>query len=208
MSTLQELLISLKNRDIKISVNGESIVVDAPPGAMDTPLSNEIKKHKNELISLFTSQNSASKITATNNIIPVELSTGQKRIWDLAQLNPNSSQYNIPTVFKIVGNLDCDKLIKSVDKACQINKLLLSYIDNSNVDSIPTIRLIESFKMPYTYFDINDINSKNNNADSAAREYCYDFTQQNFEFKKNQNNTKLTNKSKICQVLYDSYRKQ
>jgi hypothetical protein len=185
MHTLQKLLILLKSKDIKVSAKGESLVVDAPPGVLDNELAEEIRKHKSELISLFSNHQTDNKIIPTTNKARIALSAGQRRIWELAQLNPGSSQYNIPTVFKVIGRLDLAQLIKSVEKVCDNNRIFQNCIVNSQNDGAPLIKQVESFKMPYRHVDINELITKNDDVDRVARKYCDDFTQENFEFKDN-----------------------
>ncbi|MFK7002139.1 amino acid adenylation domain-containing protein, partial [Flavobacterium oreochromis] len=111
---MNQLLEKLNSLDIKIGLKGENLDIQAPKGVITTEILEEIRGKKVELINFLKDFNVKPIITkvAENEFYP--LSSTQKRMWLLHQMNPDNVAYHIPMVFEIEGSFSLDKLQKAL----------------------------------------------------------------------------------------------
>jgi acyl carrier protein len=55
---------------------------------------------------------------------PLPLSYGQQRLWFLAQLEPDSTEYNVPRPIRLEGDLDLDALSRALDALIERHEIL------------------------------------------------------------------------------------
>lgn len=106
---MQTLLKKINKFNIKIDYLDEKLDIQAPKGTMTKELLDEIKLHKNELIEFITLHRKAEKqifIPKTAQKEGYVLSSSQRRLWLLSQLDGGNTAYNMPSVFKVNGKLD------------------------------------------------------------------------------------------------------
>ncbi|NEO98308.1 MAG: hypothetical protein F6K58_06435 [Symploca sp. SIO2E9] len=126
MNTL-ELMSHLRSLDVKLSVNGERLECDAPSGALTKTLKLEIAQRKPEILKFLKN---VSTCSAQEPILPVSreealpLSFAQQRLWNLDQLEPGSSVYNLPVAFRLKGLLNLAALEKSLSDIVQRHEIL------------------------------------------------------------------------------------
>ncbi|TAE56641.1 MAG: non-ribosomal peptide synthetase, partial [Nostocales cyanobacterium] len=106
---LQKLLQTLAAQNIELWVDGDKLRYRASETALSPELLAEIKQYKAEIIS-FLSQPRNIKNT---DISVYALSDGQKALWFLYQLSPESVAYNINYAAKLANNLDIQALRKA-----------------------------------------------------------------------------------------------
>lgn len=126
--TVIELVSHLKDLGIGLSVVDQRLVFDAPRGAMNAELRDQLVQNKQQLISLLnTTSPSAAEAappTPSNRQPILQASPEQERIWALSQLLPSSAVYNLPLVFQMSGPLRLDNFAKAVDTVCQRHEIL------------------------------------------------------------------------------------
>ncbi|NET03598.1 MAG: non-ribosomal peptide synthetase [Symploca sp. SIO2B6] len=126
MNTL-ELMSHLRSLDIKLSVNGERLECDAPSGALTQTLKLEIAERKLEILKFLKNLSTSS---TQQPILPVSrkenlpLSFAQQRLWNLDQLEPGSSVYNLPVAFRLTGLLNLAALEKSLNAIVERHEIL------------------------------------------------------------------------------------
>lgn len=98
-----ELISILRNKGIKLSVNTGKLAVDAPKGALDELLIEEIKNNKDDLINFIVLNSQEFKIPEIEIATSYPLSHSQKRFWVLDQLEDNNTAYNIHGSFYLEG---------------------------------------------------------------------------------------------------------
>ncbi len=117
--TVVELLQELRRLKVSISASNARLVVDAPAGVITPALAQEIKSNKAALLDLIGSigeEQAAEKTELTRAPDEDRLSLTQERIWAIDQLNPDSSQFNLPGGWWLDGALDVDVLARAVSE--------------------------------------------------------------------------------------------
>ena len=162
MNTL-EFLTSLRKSDITITVNGEGLQIDAPPGVITESLKIELKNRKKEILHFLRKTNNPvekeeDRITpiARNKNIP--LSPSQARMWSLTQLMPNDPSYNMHIAFTIEGTLDVQVLEKSLQEIIERHETLRTTF--SIVDGDPVQIIAPKVILPLSQVDLRKIDEK------------------------------------------------
>ena len=97
-----ELLLTLLDRGVKLTVNDDSLSFQAPKGALTADLKESLVAQKEDVMAL---------IGPNHTLRPC--SYAQERLYFLAQFEPDNAAYNIPTVLRLQGELDKDILEES-----------------------------------------------------------------------------------------------
>ena len=95
--------------------------MNAPRGTLTPALSEQIAKHKKEIIGFLQRANARLEISGTpiphiDDHQPSPLSFAQERLWLLEQLEPGRSVYNLTRAVRITGPLDIGALESSLSK--------------------------------------------------------------------------------------------
>ena len=112
---IYEFLASLRSMGIEIWADGQQLHASAPKGVLTLAIRKEIADRKPEILAFLQSierseQTPLSGIGETSGERPLTLSSGQQRLWFMAQLNPLSSAYNIPFARRIKMKIDPEVL--------------------------------------------------------------------------------------------------
>ena len=116
-SSIADYLAQLAARDVKLWAEDGKLKVNAPQGVLTPELQRELAARKPELLAFFAQRQAAARpsgIPHRNKERTVPLTQGQERIWSLAKMEPGSSVYNVPTVFRLSGSLDLAALEKAL----------------------------------------------------------------------------------------------
>ena len=126
-----ELLSLLRSMDVQLWADGEKLRCSAPRGVLTPAIRKEMADHKAELLAILR-EAQQSEILSFPSIesIPrdqfLPLSSGQKRLWFLNQLDPSSSAYNIPFAGRIKRNVNIEVLEDCVDEVLTRHEILRS----------------------------------------------------------------------------------
>ena len=99
IESTSDLLALLKQRDIRLWVDGDRLRFSAPKDALTPELSERIAAHRSALLALL--QGAAESLTDTPPLqpftrsSPLPLSFAQQHMWLLEQLHPNNQAYHI-----------------------------------------------------------------------------------------------------------------
>ncbi len=130
MKLLNELLVELRQRNVRLWLEGESLKYKAPKGALTPELLADVKAQKADIIaflkSVQTSVNTSRPPLApvSDKIAYFPLSLAQQRLWALYQLDPDSGAYNMPMAYRLVGSVNFALLQKSFAAICQRQEIL------------------------------------------------------------------------------------
>jgi amino acid adenylation domain-containing protein len=122
MSNAAELLTRLRAIGVQLSLEDETIRLNAPKGSLTPALQAALKASKPELLELLRAaqqngrKGAAAPIprVARQELMP--LSFAQQRLWFLQQMDPESTAYNLLTALRMEGNLDPNLLERSLHR--------------------------------------------------------------------------------------------
>jgi hypothetical protein len=122
----QQLLLELSQRDVKLSLDGEQLDIDAPETVLTDELITALKQHKQELVQRL--QQSVSRSIPLTAAVPrqtvLPLSLGQERLWQLIELGSNSAVYNITLAYQVSGPFETEALSESLSRLSERHEIL------------------------------------------------------------------------------------
>ena len=124
MSAVHELLGRLRQLDIRLWAQGDRLRYDAPQGAMNGALQEELRAHKAELLAVLQKQPasdaqaraSPQRIGKRTRHSALPLSFAQRRMWLHEQLHGPSATYNLAAAWQLSGALDRSTLARSLSE--------------------------------------------------------------------------------------------
>ncbi|MBD2166911.1 hypothetical protein H6G04_21200 [Calothrix membranacea FACHB-236] len=153
MKTLDELLSELRQRDVKLWLEGDRLRYRAAKDSLTPELLNELKTQKAEIINFLRQVTTI----ATSKIPPIvacertgnlPVSFGQQRLWFLHQFEPNSSSNNMPVVVRFTGNLNVAVLEESLREVVRRHEVLRTTFPAVNGKPTQVIATDVSLKLP------------------------------------------------------------
>jgi acyl carrier protein len=127
MTPIGEYLAELARLDVKLWLEDGKLRVNAPQGVLTPEIKAQLSARKPELVEFLGRADTAvhdRSIKRRAAGLPVPLTHGQERIWSLARLEPGSSVYNVPTVFRLSGELDVARLERSINALARRHEVL------------------------------------------------------------------------------------
>ena len=136
--SVAELLAELNARDVRLWLDGDQLRVDAPKGALTPELLKQLKSAKAEVMALLSApipqptpqpkveplpKDSDERIRPGSNN-PTQLTSAQQHLWQLEQLNPGTSLYNITEALHLQGRVDFYLLEESIRRVIVRHKIL------------------------------------------------------------------------------------
>ncbi|RYF02097.1 MAG: amino acid adenylation domain-containing protein [Comamonadaceae bacterium] len=134
---LLSILKQLREREIRVSVEGSQLVLEGKTENIDPPLLQQLRDNKPALIELLSSDEVRASlpievIAQDRRYAPVEASFSQQRLWFLDRLSPNQSVYNLPDAVKMTGRLDVDALKRALnDLIARHESLRTVFVDDA-----------------------------------------------------------------------------
>ncbi len=109
--TTAEFIGVLRQRDIRLLVDGGRLRVSAPPGALTEEWRAELARRKDELLEVLqAAAGGAAALEAIDRTPDLPLSSAQQRLWLLHELDPGNAAYHVVFADRIHGPLDLDRL--------------------------------------------------------------------------------------------------
>jgi len=121
--TIAKLLLTLKQLDISLKVQNNQLKVFNEKGHLTRELLTQLKTRKQEIIDFLTNTGMISfdEIPCLETLPSYETSHTQKRLWFLQQLENAKTAYNVPGVYRILGDLDVSAL------QCSLNAIMIRH---------------------------------------------------------------------------------
>lgn len=117
---------------------------------------------KTSLLSRWKNRNNKSdnisKITKIPKSVTIPLSTEQKRLWFLQQLNPNNSFYNYSELYRLEGAIDIDLFEKSIRTIENKHDVLRSTYQIK--EGLPTVKIASTSWSKFTFEDFSHLSYK------------------------------------------------
>jgi hypothetical protein len=137
--SVADYVAQLAAHDVKLWVEDGKLRVNAPQGVLTAELKRDLAARKPELLAFFAQRDARAApggIGRRDAARPIPLTRGQERIWSLAKMEPESSVYNVPTVFRLSGALDIAALETALVEIERRNEVLrTTYPGNSLADA-------------------------------------------------------------------------
>lgn len=123
---MREFLSILRKSDIQLRLVEGELTVKYPKGKIDTALLEEIRSKKADLIGYLTvlDQYQYADIPVTDSQPGYPLSSSQRRLWILNQLEDGNVAYNIPHVYVFEGELDTEAIEDSFNSLLERHEIL------------------------------------------------------------------------------------
>lgn len=162
------LFTELKKLKVTIKVINDNLEIRAPKGVLNKELLSEIKTNKEELIYFV---NKYSKDMANgNNQIPVApnskhytLSSSQRRLWVLSQIDNANLSYNIPGIQVINEALNTNAFMLAIQDLINRHEVLRTIFKSiENEDVRQFIIAPEDFEFPFQQIDVDSNEDKLN----------------------------------------------
>src|SRR5262245_54279288 len=151
--SVAEFVSDLKKQDVRLSVNGQRLRVNAPKGVLTDTLRAQIAERKQELLQFLSDYEQSvalipPPILRRTSSDPGPLSFAQERLWFLEQLEPGSAVYNICRAFRLTGNLNIAALEASLAEILRRHEILRSLISIVDERPVQVAAAVPRFEVP------------------------------------------------------------
>lgn len=144
MSTVTELISTLRQQEIKLWLDGDKLRYRAAKNTLSPELLAQLKIRKVEIIDFLKSigagtRSSMPPLQPIDRTGQLPLSFGQQRLWFLYQFEPNSSANNVPVVVRFTGELNVAALEQSLQYVIDRHEVLRTtfpVVDGQPIQSI------------------------------------------------------------------------
>lgn len=160
MKTVAELLSELRQRDVKLWLEGDRLRYRAAKDSLTPELLAQLKTHKVAIIDFLRQINTV----ASSQIPPIvscerngnlPLSFAQQRLWFLHQFEPDSSSNNMPVVVRFTGNLNFTLLEESLREVVRRHEVLRTTFPP--VDGKPTQVITSDVSLTLPIIDLQQV---------------------------------------------------
>ena len=153
---VQQLLDELAARDVRLTLDGEKLKVNAPAGALDAGIKARLSEAKAEVLAVLQRATaSRSGLRRISRTAPLPISYAQQRLWFLDQMQPGNAHYNIAFPLRITGDLNVDAMVGAIDAVPQRHESLRTRI--RDVEGNPRAELMESLDSVVQRVDISHL---------------------------------------------------
>ncbi|MFT5725010.1 MAG: hypothetical protein ACI9JN_002133, partial [Bacteroidia bacterium] len=156
----QKLLKNLYEKGIALSLDGESLLIDADECILDDETLATIKDNKENIVSdlKILSGGRKAALLVTPRSLPYECvpSLAQKRMLFVENLAGKESFYNIPTAFELSGKLDIERLEESLRFLVDTHDILRTLFRQKGNDVVQYV--CEKTEFASHYFKVKKIN--------------------------------------------------
>ncbi|HEX3048071.1 MAG TPA: condensation domain-containing protein, partial [Bacillota bacterium] len=162
---LADFLAELNRKNILLWVEGDSLRYKAPKGEMTSAIMSFLKERKTELIqnlrdsrpapesadAIFYDPIPAAPVQPTGTTPPTyPLSSAQKRMFVLNQLNPEQTGYNLTQVLKLQGPVQLERIQAVIDQIIDRHEILRTSFELVEGNLVQRIHPKLEFKVEFT----------------------------------------------------------
>ncbi|MHA7060180.1 amino acid adenylation domain-containing protein [Aquimarina sp. M1] len=159
---IDNLINTLESLKVGLKVDNGSIKINAPKGTLSTEIIEDIKAHKNQLMKLLSS---SEVIPSAEKKEYYSLTSSQRRLWALSQLDEGNTAYNIFDAFQFSGELDISKLSIAFLKLIERHESLRTiFIEDKNKELRQYIIPVEQYLGKLKFLDLS-----NNDSDKVLK---------------------------------------
>lgn len=156
---IDSLIVGLRQRDIRLSVENDELSIDAPKGALQSDDVAQLRAHKGAIIEFlqrYGRRFEPPPLVPLPKIDPMPLSLAQQRLWIVDQLaGPNGAmRYHVPSALRLRGPLNIDALKRTLDELVARHEVLRSTI--TTVDGMPVQSISERASFALQSVDLSN----------------------------------------------------
>jgi amino acid adenylation domain-containing protein len=150
----------LAQRDIRLSLDGNRLRINAPRGALDNELKAKLAARRDDIIARLQNlvpalrDHHADAIRRVPRSGPLPVSAAQQRLWFLNRMNPGNSQYNIGGGLRLRGELDIDVLKQAIHALTLRHESFRTAIGER--DGRPWLTISETSSVPVDVLDLSE----------------------------------------------------
>ena len=174
--TAGELLDQLRELEVVVSADGERLLVNAPRGQLTDELKKAIADHKAELLRLLSSPSPGrdTDIPALEQGSEMPLSSFQERLWILHRLDPDSTAFNMATVWRIADPANVEEFRHVIRGVVERHQILRSTFRDDDA-GVPQIHVLESDAVHIQAHDLRGQTEIEQHAliDAASQEWLH-----------------------------------
>jgi hypothetical protein len=135
-----EFLILLGRKDIHVEVRDGRLVVNAPAGVLDATLRTELKRRKEEVLTLLTvPKNPIAQLVAVPRGGRIPMTPSQQGMWLIDHFDPGNVAYNIPAAIVLDAPLDLARMQRAVDWLLARHEILRTAFHQEDGELFQTI---------------------------------------------------------------------
>lgn len=162
---MDQLLEKLNHLNVQLRLKDNNLNIEAPKGVVNKELLEEIKYYKLELISFLKDHCHPISIPEAKEADYYPLSSAQKRLWMIYQMNPQDTAYHISMMLEVEGILNLNRLQKTFELIIDKHESLRTvFRDDGNGNPVQIIK-----KGYDSLFRINIIENIEQNEDAEIQ---------------------------------------
>jgi amino acid adenylation domain-containing protein len=160
---MEELLLRIANHNIDVKVENGNLELDIPNGLDVGNILNDIKNNKEALIKYILNRVSGKPDYRVIEKAAVKdkyvLSSAQKRLFFLYEMDKKSMAYNMPQFIKLSKDFDRDRLTIIVKKLIDRHETLRTYFELIDGEPFQRIAAEADFEIEVLKTDIAELNA-------------------------------------------------
>ncbi|RAN35588.1 non-ribosomal peptide synthetase [Hyphomonas pacifica] len=141
----------LADRGVTLSLDGDQLRINAPKGAIDGPLRNELVAMKPAIMAALQSD-ASGQAGDLDHKTGLPLSFAQQRLWFLSRLDPMSTAFNVGSAAWIDGPLQPAKIITAFTHLAKRHDALRMRF--KEVEGNPVAEIVDTLLPSYEYIDL------------------------------------------------------
>ena len=156
---MKDFLSKLRSEQIHLELVAGELSVNFPRGQANEELLGEIRLRKSEIIRYLTDLTlfGYEGIPKIGEAVDYPLSSSQRRLWLLSQLEEGNIAYNIPEVFVIEGEPDVQGLTHSFAKLIERHEILRTvFTKNATGEVRQTVRPVGEWQFSILCHDLQE----------------------------------------------------
>jgi amino acid adenylation domain-containing protein len=153
--SIESFIAALAARDVRLTLDGEKLRVNAPAGALDDASKATLRRRKAEVIAALAASPAPGSLRRVPRTGPLPVSFAQQRLWFLDQMQPGSAHYNVALPLRIAGPLDTAALTRALDGLTQRHESLRLRIRNE--DGNPRAEIMEGVASAVRFADVSEL---------------------------------------------------
>ena len=182
MTDLEPLFARLRAADIRLTIDGDRLAVNAPRGALTAELREELAGSRDAIKAHLRARAEAQReaeagIRPVPRTMAMPVSHAQQRLWFLRQFDPDSAAYNVVAAFRLRGPLDVAALEYAIAEVVRRHESLRTAL--LAVDGAPVCRVAEGVPLALERFDVSTFEPAAQ--DEAIRAWLVAFARRPFD---------------------------